>query len=46
MNITNNSFSKLKMVPYESEKKYSAVFYTENDNNNSGVAEAINKFAL
>ena len=43
MNITNNSFSKLKMVPYESEKKYSAVFYTENDNKYCTVKGSLEK---
>ena len=31
LNIGNN-FNRLKTIPYESEKKYSSVFYEENDN--------------
>ena len=39
----NNFYTEIKKIPYESEKKYSAVFYNENDNNYCTVKGSVEK---
>ncbi len=42
LNVDNN-FIKSKIIPYESEKKYSAVFYKEDDNSYCTVKGSLEK---